>query len=243
MLAAVLSDIHANRHAFEAVLADARALAVDEIWCLGDVVGYGGEPGACVALAVEHCDVLLGGNHDLAAVGRLSIDDFSPRARVSARWTASVLSPTAAAALTPLASLAEREGVGLYHGSPRHPVWEYVITAALADLCLDSAPQRICIVGHSHVAGAYGRRDGHPATGAVRRGGDVVDMTSGEWLLNPGSVGQPRDGDPRAAWLTVDTSTWEAAWRRTAYDIAAAQAAIRAAGLPDSLADRLQYGQ
>lgn len=241
MLVAVLSDIHANRQAFEAVLADARASGVDEIWCLGDVVGYGGDPEACVELAVEHCDLLLGGNHDLAAVGRLSIDDFSPRARESAQWTATALSDAANAALTPLDSLAEREGVGLYHGSPRHPVWEYVITAALADLCLDSADQRVCLVGHSHVAGAFGRRDGQPAT-ARRLTADPLAIDGGEWLLNPGSVGQPRDGDPRAAWLTIDTSAWQAVWRRTAYDIPAAQAAIRAAKLPEYLAERLEYG-
>lgn len=243
MLVAVLSDIHANLQAFSAVLADADALGVDEVWCLGDVVGYGGDPDACVALAVDRCDLLLGGNHDLAAVGRLSIEDFSPRARESTEWTARTLSAASVQALTPLESLAEREAVGLYHGSPRHPVWEYVITAALADLCLDTAAERVCIVGHSHVAGAFGRRGGQPATGAIRHHGTVTDISGGEWLLNPGSVGQPRDGDPRAAWLTLDTTTWEATWRRSAYDIAGAQAAIRAAGLPDSLADRLQYGQ
>ncbi|WP_354698141.1 hypothetical protein DSM112329_03806 [Paraconexibacter sp. AEG42_29] len=243
MLAAVLSDIHANRQAFEAVLADARSAAVDEIWCLGDIVGYGGDPEACVQLALTECDLLLGGNHDLAVVGRLSIDDFSPRARESTQWTARTLSPAAIAALTPLESLAEREAIGLYHGSPRHPVWEYVITAALADLCLDSAAQRVCVVGHSHVAGAFSRSNGRPATGAVRRAGDVNDLSTGEWLLNPGSVGQPRDGDPRAAWMTIDTSTGAATWRRSDYDIATAQAAIRAADLPDSLAERLQYGQ
>jgi predicted phosphodiesterase len=241
MLVAVFSDIHANVQAFDAVLAD--AAGVDERWCLGDVVGYGGSPDACVALAVEHCDVLLAGNHDLAATGDLSIEDFSPRARLSAQWTGSVLSAASRRALEPLRSEGERASVGLYHGSPRHPVWEYVITAALADLCLDSATQRVCMVGHSHVAGAYGRRDGRPATGAIRSHGDVVDASAGEWLLNPGSVGQPRDGDPRAAWLTLDTESWELVWRRSPYDVAGAQAAIRAAGLPDSLAERLQYGQ
>lgn len=243
MLAAVLSDIHANRQAFEAVLAAARAEGVDEVWCLGDVVGYGGEPEACVELAVAECDLLLGGNHDLAVVGRLPIDDFSPRARTSTEWTRAVLGERAAAVLRPLESLAEREGIGLYHGSPRHPVWEYVITAALADLCLDDAAQRVCVVGHSHVAGAFGRASGRPATGRARRGGDVSDLAVGEWLVNPGSVGQPRDGDPRAAWMTIDTGSWTATWRRSEYDIEGAQAAIRAAGLPGSLADRLKYGQ
>ncbi len=243
MLVAVLSDIHANLQAFRTVLHDADAAGVSERWCLGDIVGYGGDPDACVALAVERCDVLLAGNHDLAATGKLPVDDFSPRARLSARWTESVLSDASRQALEPLASAAERASVGLYHGSPRHPVWEYVITAALADLCLDSAGQRLCIVGHSHVASAYGRRDGQPATGASRSHGDVTDARHGQWLVNPGSVGQPRDGDPRAAWLILDTESWELTWHRSAYDVAAAQDAIRAAGLPDSLAERLQYGQ
>ncbi len=243
MLVAVFSDIHANHQAFGAVLADAEAAGVQERWCLGDVVGYGGDPDACVTLAAAHCDVLLAGNHDLAATGALSIDDFSPRARVSAQWTASVLSDASRAVLAPLHSAAECATVGLYHGSPRHPVWEYVITAALADVCLDTADQRICIVGHSHVACAYWRQDGRPATGAPRGGGHGSDAATGDWLVNPGSVGQPRDGDPRAAWMTIDTETWQLEWRRTDYDVAGAQAAIRAAGLPDSLAERLQYGQ
>jgi predicted phosphodiesterase len=243
MLVAVLSDIHANVQAFDAVLADAVAAGVDERWCLGDVVGYGADPDACVARASEHCDVLLAGNHDLAATGELSIDDFSLRARVSALWTASVMEPAARRALTGRASQGEREAVGLYHGSPRHPVWEYVISEVLAELCLDAAPQRVCLVGHSHLAGAYSRRDGHRATGSPRRGGETADASTGEWLLNPGSVGQPRDGDPRAAWMTLDTATWEVRWRRSEYDVAAAQAAIVKAGLPESLALRLQYGQ
>ncbi|MCW3016416.1 MAG: metallophosphoesterase family protein [Solirubrobacterales bacterium] len=243
MLVAVFSDIHANLQAFEAVLDDARAAGVQERWCLGDVVGYGGDPDACVTLAAEHCDVLLAGNHDLAATGDLSVEDFSLRARLSAEWTGSVLSDASRRTLAPLTSQAERAAVGLYHGSPRHPVWEYVITAALADLCLDSAAQRVCIVGHSHVAGAYGRRDGQPATGASRGDGDVIDAGHGEWLVNPGSVGQPRDGDPRAAWLALDTESFQFVWHRSAYDIPGAQAAILAAGLPGSLAERLQYGQ
>jgi diadenosine tetraphosphatase ApaH/serine/threonine PP2A family protein phosphatase len=122
-------------------------------------------------------------------------------------------------------------------------VWEYVLSALLAELCLDAADQRICLVGHSHVALSFVRRDGEPATGEPRRGDDELDLLGGEWILNPGSVGQPRDGDARAAWLMLDTTSWTASWRRTEYDIAGAGAAIRAARLPDSLAERLEYGQ
>ena len=135
------------------------------------------------------------------------------------------------------------EGVGLYHASPRDPVWEYVLSTLLAELCLDVAAERVCLVGHSHVALSFVRPEGEAATGDTRRGGDGLDMSLGEWLINPGSVGQPRDGDPRAAWLLLDTGAWQAEWRRTEYDIAGAAAAIRAARLPDSLAERLEYGQ
>ena len=113
----------------------------------------------------------------------------------------------------------------------------------LAELCLDRLEGRIGLIGHSHIALSFGREDGAPATGSARRGGDTVDISSGSWLLNPGSVGQPRDGDPRAAWLLLNLTQGTASWRRTEYDVAGAADAIRAARLPDSLAERLGYGQ
>jgi diadenosine tetraphosphatase ApaH/serine/threonine PP2A family protein phosphatase len=118
-----------------------------------------------------------------------------------------------------------------------------VLSTLLAELCLDVAEQRVCLVGHSHVALSFVRPEGEAATGDTRRAGDTLDLSGGEWLVNPGSIGQPRDGDPRAAWLLLDTDGWRAEWRRTEYDIAGAAAAIRAARLPDSLAERLEYGQ
>ena len=118
-----------------------------------------------------------------------------------------------------------------------------MLSTLLAELCLDAAPERVCLVGHSHVALSFVRPEGEAATGDTRRAGDTLDLATGEWLVNPGSVGQPRDGDPRAAWLLLDTGDWQAQWQRTEYDIAGAQAAIRAARLPDSLAERLGYGQ
>jgi diadenosine tetraphosphatase ApaH/serine/threonine PP2A family protein phosphatase len=133
--------------------------------------------------------------------------------------------------------------VGLYHASPRDPVWEYVLSTLLAELCLDAQRHRLCLIGHSHVALAFTRRPGEAATGEARRDGAQLDLTSGEWLINPGSVGQPRDGDPRAAWVLLDLDGFSASYLRTEYDIAGAAAAIRAARLPDSLAERLEYGQ
>ena len=243
MRVAVISDIHANRQALEAVLASVDASGVDELWCLGDMVGYGADPNDCVNLVREHASVCLAGNHDLAVTGELRLDDFSRGAALAARWTLDVIGDEELQWLSSLSSEATAEQVGLFHGSPRDPVWEYVISTLLADLCFDTMRTRVGLIGHSHVALAFHRTDTELATGDARRAGDNVDTSNAHWLLNPGSVGQPRDGDPRAAWLILDTESGIAHWQRTEYDIAGAAAAIRAARLPDSLAERLQYGQ
>jgi diadenosine tetraphosphatase ApaH/serine/threonine PP2A family protein phosphatase len=243
MRVAIASDIHGNKHAFEAVIAAAEDESVDELWCLGDLVGYGGDPDASVALARRHCSVCLAGNHDLAVTGDLDLGEFSTGAALAARWTQEVIDAGHRDWLKSLKPAGSVRGVGLYHASPRDPVWEYVLSALLAELCLDAQPERLSLVGHSHVALSFVRPEGQPATGSARKSGEEVDVSEGEWILNPGSVGQPRDGDARAAWLLLDTSAWIARWRRTEYDIAGAAAAIRAARLPDSLAERLEYGQ
>jgi diadenosine tetraphosphatase ApaH/serine/threonine PP2A family protein phosphatase len=243
MQVAIISDIHGNRHAFEAVLADVRASSATEIWCLGDVVGYGADPNDCCRLARANAAVCLAGNHDLAVTGDLDLGEFSTGAALAARWTQEVIDDDHREWLRSLSPSGAAEGIGLYHASPRDPVWEYVLSALLAELCLDAQAERVSLVGHSHVALAFERPEGQPATGAARREGDTADLSAGEWIVNPGSVGQPRDGDPRAAWLLLDTTAWTAEWRRTQYDIAGAAASIRAARLPDSLAERLEYGQ
>jgi diadenosine tetraphosphatase ApaH/serine/threonine PP2A family protein phosphatase len=243
MQVAVLSDIHANRHALEAVLADVAATAAREIWCLGDVVGYGADPNDCVDLVQGSAALCLAGNHDLGVTGEIPLDEFSPGAAMAARWTQEVIDPDRLAWLTGLEPRGSREDTGLFHGSPRDPIWEYVLSALLADLCFDAFDERIGLLGHSHVASSFTRPEGEPATGSSRRADDSEDVAGGRWLLNPGSVGQPRDGDPRAAWLLLDLSAASASWRRTTYDVDGAAAAIRAARLPDSLAERLQYGQ
>ena len=243
MRIAVVSDIHGNRPAFAEVLAEIDAEQVDEVWCLGDLVGYGAEPDACIELAREHCDLCLVGNHDLAVRGDLSLSEFSRGAELAARWTQETIAEDNLDFLLGLEPELLDRNVGLYHASPRDPVWEYVLSSLLAELCLDVQAHRVCLIGHSHVALSFVRYDGEMATGETRRGGDELDLTDGDWLINPGSVGQPRDGDPRAAWLMLDTAAWTATWRRTEYDVAGAAAAIRAARLPDSLAERLEYGQ
>jgi predicted phosphodiesterase len=243
MKVAVISDIHGNRHAFEAVLEAVAASDATELWCLGDLVGYGADPDACVELAREHVAVCLAGNHDLAAVGEVPLKVFSRGAGLSLEWTREVMRAENLSFLAGLRPQAQEGPVGLYHASPRDPVWEYVLSALLADLCLDEQGQRVCLIGHSHVALAFMRSAGELATGEPHRAGTKLDLAEGEWLLNPGSVGQPRDGDRRAAWLLLDLEGWTASYRRTEYDVAGAAAAIRAAHLPDSLAERLGYGQ
>jgi predicted phosphodiesterase len=243
MKVAVISDIHANRHAFEAVLEDIAGSEAAELWCLGDLVGYGADPDACVELARRHAAVCLAGNHDLAVIGEVSMDEFSRGASLAAQWTREVMMAENKSFLAGLRPQGREGPVGLYHASPRDPVWEYVLSVLLAELCLDRQSQRVSLIGHSHVALAFVRREGELATGEPRREGERLDLADGEWLLNPGSVGQPRDGDPRAAWLLLDLDDWTASYRRTRYDVAGAASAIRAARLPASLAERLEYGQ
>jgi len=242
MKVAVISDIHGNRQAFEATLEAVASSDAAEVWCLGDLVGYGADPDACVELAREHAAVCLAGNHDLAVTGEIPLGDFSRGASL-AQWTQEVIAPENLDFLRTLRPQGQEGPVGLYHASPRDPVWEYVLSTLLAELCLDEQRHRLCLVGHSHVALAFTRRPGEVATGEARREGAQLDLTAGEWLINPGSVGQPRDGDPRAAWVLLDLDGLSASYLRTEYDIAGAAAAIRAARLPDSLAERLEYGQ
>jgi predicted phosphodiesterase len=243
MKVAVVSDIHSNRQAFEAVLEAIADSDASELWCLGDLVGYGADPDACVELARRHTAVCLAGNHDMAVVGELPLDDFSRGASLAAQWTREVIAPANLEFLSNLRPQGEEGALGLYHASPRDPMWEYVLSALLAELCLDAQPHRICLIGHSHVALSFVRHEGEPATGEPCREGTELDISTGEWLLNPGSVGQPRDGDPRAAWLLLDLDGDAVSYRRTRYDVAGAAAAIKAARLPNSLAERLEYGQ
>jgi predicted phosphodiesterase len=243
MRVAVLSDIHGNRQAFEAVLDEVASENVAQVWCLGDLVGYGADPDACVELARANCDLCLVGNHDLAVRGDIPLTEFSRGAALAAHWTQQVISEEALEFLGRLKPQLLDRDIGLYHASPRDPIWEYVLSTLLAELCLDAQSHRVCLIGHSHVALSFSRLPGEPASGETRPDGTELDLNDGEWLLNPGSVGQPRDGDPRGAWAVVDLAAWHVSYRRTEYDVAAAAAAIRAAGLPDSLAERLQYGQ
>jgi predicted phosphodiesterase len=242
MRIALLSDVHGNLPAFEAVLADVRSEGVDAVWCLGDLVGYGAQPDACVALAREHCDVCLAGNHDLVVTEEISIAEFSPSAAAAALWTRENISAETLDFLRERTPSDPDLEPALYHASPRDPIWEYVLSARQAEECMDAMNGRVAVVGHSHVA-LWFRRDADSELDGDQAGaGEKRSAAEGEWLLNPGSVGQPRDGDPRAAWLLLDREGWTATWRRVEYPIDEAAAAIERAGLPQDLASRLYKG-
>ena len=238
MRIALLSDVHGNLPAFEAVLAD-----VEEIWCLGDLVGYGAAPDACVELARSRCDLSLAGNHDMVVTGEIDIADFSSSAARAAEWTREHIGEEALGFLKELRPERDDLAIGLYHASPRDPVWEYVLSTWQADECMELMEPRVGAVGHSHVALWFRRNGEGEVDGAPAEGGLQQDLGEGQWLLNPGAVGQPRDGDPRAAWLLLDTEAWSAEWRRVDYSIEQAASAIEDAGLPMVLAQRLFNGQ
>ena len=242
MRIAVISDVHSNLPALRAVLADIERVGSDEIWCLGDLVGYGADPGPCVDLVRDAADICLVGNHDLAVIGSIPVSEFSELALAAAEWTRSAIGEPTVAFLRGLRPEGVRAEVGLYHASPRDPVWEYLLSTSQADGCFDLQETRIGLVGHSHVALSFHRRAGARATGQPRGEGERIELTEGQWLLNPGSVGQPRDSDPRAAWLELDLTGGSAVFHRVEYDVRAAADAIDAAGLPQQLGERLFLG-
>lgn len=245
MKASVISDIHANLPALEAVLAAIDETGSEEIWCLGDAVGYGASPNECLEILAERCAVWLVGNHDLAALGEIDTSTFSPSAAEAALWTRGQLSEGSTGALHGLAGDARdrRHGFGLYHASPRDPIWEYVVDVDLAEDCLNVQEERVSLIGHSHIALYFTRVDELARiTSELATDGTSLSLAAGQWLVNPGSVGQPRDGDPRAAWLEIDTESMAASFRRVEYPVETAAEAIREAGLPPHLADRLYQG-
>lgn len=246
MRAAVLSDVHANLPALEAVLAAVEEADVDQVWCLGDVVGYGADPDACTALVRERCTICLVGNHDLAVLGALDISTFSETARAAVEWTRERAGAATLEYLRGLEPAMSYAGLDLFHASPRDPIWEYVLSIDQAEAGFDAQEARISLIGHSHVALFFNRPDGARrgySHGAQAADGTAIDLDSGAWMLNPGSVGQPRDGDPRAAWMEVDTDELTARYHRAPYEIERAATAIREGGLPEPLAERLFVGR
>lgn len=233
--------MHSNLAALGAVFAAIDAAPPDELWCLGDVVGYGPRPNECCELVQARADICLSGNHDLAVRGTIDLAEFSGDAAVAARWTRDVLSEPGGAFLDGLEPEGERADVSLYHGSARDPVWEYILSDEAAAATLALAPHPLVLVGHSHVALEVAWVD-DTLTGGLAPDGTEVEL-HGRVLLNPGSVGQPRDGDPRAAYLVLDLERKTAMFHRVEYDVERTQTEMRAAGLPEALASRLTHGE
>jgi predicted phosphodiesterase len=241
MRVAVVSDVHSNLHALEAALEAIDQEGPDAIWCLGDVVGYGPKPDECCRIVEERVALCLAGNHDLGVRRDVDIDDFAPDAAAAALWTRGVLGDRAVAFLAGLVPSGVAEGVQLFHASPRDPVWEYILTDQAAAAALDATSAPVVLVGHSHIPLAV-TFDAGKIAGGHAPADTEIELGKSRWLLNPGSVGQPRDGDARAAWMLLDRDSGRASFRRVDYAIAETQAEIRDAGLPPALGERLSSG-
>lgn len=239
MRVAVLSDIHANLAALDAVLG--AIPSVDEVWQLGDVVGYGPDPEGVVARLREIGARGVRGNHDAAALGGPEIAAFNVDARHAMEWTRSVIGDDTRAWLGALPERLEREGFTLVHGSPRDPIWEYVTSTPVARAGIAAMSTPGGLHGHTHIPIAYLEEDGRLETMSPGSGSRLV-LNGRRVLLNPGSVGQPRDGIPTASWLLLDTDARSVTWRRTAYDVSAVQQAMLDVRLPGRLVERLAYG-
>jgi predicted phosphodiesterase len=241
MRVGVISDIHGNLHALRVVLAALGDEKLDAIWCLGDLVGYGPRPNECCTTVARSAQICLVGNHDLGVIGRIGLNEFSNDAAIAALWSREVLADDARTYLESRRASTKAHRSELFHASPRDPVWEYVLSASVAHAALRLTSAPLVLVGHSHVALAFTVANGE-VKGEVAPADTEIDLSSGRWLLNPGSVGQPRDGDPRAAYVVLDFENQRALFRRVAYPVDRTQAEIRERGLPDTLAGRLALG-
>ena len=239
----VLSDIHANLPALEAVLKDAAPF--DTIWCIGDVVGYGPQPSECVELLTAHDHVCVAGNHDWAALGKLDIHDFNLDAQKATLWTQKQLTGPAREYLEQLPTRLELGDFTLVHGSPREPIWEYILLTSTATTSFAWFETPYCFVGHTHTPAIF-EEPANDVSGAARCLTVQFDepMALGEQrlIINPGSIGQPRDGDARASYIILDLDERSFCYHRTLYPVNSTQAQMRDHHMPDRLVNRLAHG-
>jgi len=240
---AIISDIHSNLAAFQAVLRDIDERgSAERIWCLGDVVGYGPDPRECIDLLRQYDHVCVAGNHDWVALGRVDLDDFNPEAAAASVWTTEQLGSEELDYLDNLPLSLEEGDFTLVHGSPREPIWEYLLSVYSAKISFDYFQTKYCLVGHSHVPlvfelsadGACLLHEVSPDT--------MLRLEVNRLIINPGGVGQPRDGDPRASYAVYDSEQGVVSYYRVPYDIAATQKRMKEHGLPQRLIARLRYG-
>lgn len=237
----IISDIHANLVAFDTVLSEMDG--IDQYWCLGDIVGYGPQPNECVERLLELDHVAILGNHDAAAIGKASTRAFNGEARRAIEWTGRQLTKENGKYLKSLPETMEHDQVLLVHGSPRDPIWEYITTVEQAAEAFADTSAPYILIGHTHIPMVYVRDshgkiyDGVPETNtSLRLGNERI-------LINPGSVGQPRDGDPRAAYAVIDSDKLMVEFHRVEYDIERVQKVMRKVGASEWLASRLSYGR
>ena len=237
----IISDIHANLTALEAVLSDAGK--VEAVWCLGDLVGYGPDPNECIERVASLPDLTcVIGNHDAATLGQIEIESFNPEARAAILWTQNQLTPANKACLEKIPEIYTQELFTLVHGSPRQPVWEYLLDTRTATINFSHFDTPYCLVGHTHLPMMYYLSEDLLSARLSIPEDTTQFALAPRAILNPGSVGQPRDRDPRAAYAILDIAenTWE--WRRAVYDIKAVQERMYKAKLPERHIHRLSAG-
>lgn len=243
MRIAIISDIHSNLAAFEAVIKDFDG--IEEVWCLGDVVGYGPYPNECVTLLRTFQHICIPGNHDWAAIGKMDTADFNPDARRAALWTGEQLTTESRVYLESLPLTLTEGDFTLAHGSPREPIWEYLFHPTQARANFDMFHTLYCLVGHTHVPMVFyypTPEEGFIGPALYAQPGAAITLGQRRFILNPGGVGQPRDGNPDASYAILDLEAGRIEYRRVAYDIAATQQKMRQLRLPEALAQRLSYG-
>lgn len=238
----IISDIHSNYVALKTVLEVAGSY--DQLWNLGDTIGYGPRPNQCVAAMRRQASVMIAGNHDLACIGKVDLSDFNPDARAANIWNGQQLEPDHWAvldALPPRHQVDERFLVA--HGSPREPVWEYLLTVEQACENFELFDHQVCFIGHSHIPLIFQQQEGRCEGPALPHAGETIELRPDtRYFVNPGSVGQPRNQDPRAAYAVLDTGAGTVSFNRVEYDIAQTQREMYEARLPYALIRRLEYG-
>ncbi|MFQ6002104.1 MAG: metallophosphoesterase family protein, partial [Anaerolineae bacterium] len=234
----VLSDIHSNLPALEAVLAEVDLVHIDEVLCLGDLVGYGPNPNECIARLRELPLRCVAGNHDWAAIGKMDTAEFNSAAREACRWTAKELTAENRAYLQSLPETLTQDNYTLVHGSLRAPIWEYVTHPLVAQRSFELLNTQLCFHGHTHVPVIFREEGPHPQA-YILPPGQILTLDTNRYMINTGSVGQPRDGDPRASCLLFDSREATLEYRRVDYPVEETQKSMKEKGLPESLITRL----
>jgi predicted phosphodiesterase len=243
MRCAIIADIHANLAALTAVLLDVKQRGgVEEIWCLGDIVGYGPDPHDCIELLRQTNHICVAGNHDLAAVGQIDTAEFNPDAVAATEWTAGQLNSRDVSYLRSLPRVINRDDFTLVHGSPREPIWEYVLSISGARENFAYFKTKFCLLAHTHVPAAFSYDEGGACSFLQFNPDKELVLEKARLIINPGAVGQPRDGDPRASYAIYDSNKNRFWLYRVPYDITATQARMVEKKLPMRLVARLSHG-